>query len=83
MAGKRTCSIPDISRKSEKTRKMKNKFKLKDSDIDMDILRRSAKMTPLQRMKWLQESRDFYLKAIPRSTLRAVFALRKKENGSC
>jgi hypothetical protein len=59
---------------------MKKEFKLKNSDIDMNVLRRSAKMTPLQRMKWLEESRSFYLKAIPKSTLRAVFALRNKEN---
>jgi hypothetical protein len=59
---------------------MKNSFRLKDSEIDINLLKRAASMTTLERMEWLEEARRFYLKAIPKSTLRAAFRFRDKEN---
>jgi len=59
---------------------MKDRFRLKDSEIDIKLLKRGAKMTTLERMEWLEETRKFYLKAIPKPTLRAAFRLRDKEN---
>ncbi len=59
---------------------MKNNFRLKNAEIDIKLLKRASVMTTLQRMEWLEETRIFYLKAIPKSTLRAAFRLRNKEN---
>jgi hypothetical protein len=48
--------------------------------IMTDHLKRGSNMTATQKMQWLEDARDFYLKAIPKNTLRASFELRRKEN---
>jgi hypothetical protein len=53
---------------------MRNKIKLDNKDIE--YLAISAKMTPAQRMNWLEDMRQFTLKTLSRQKLNSLFKLR-------
>lgn len=56
---------------------MVKKTVLRQRDIDMEMVKISAGMTPAQRLRWLEETRNFLLRAMPKSTLRAALKVRE------
>lgn len=57
---------------------MKQRKRIKDPDIE--YLKTCLKLSPAQRLRWLEKTRDFFLKATPKSALRAQLRLRTAEN---
>jgi len=53
---------------------MKTKIKL--SKKELEYLKISAKMTPLDRLKWLEEMRQFTIRTLSHKKLTALFNLR-------
>jgi hypothetical protein len=59
---------------------MKKSKRKPEKDPDIQYLRTCLKMSPAQRLRWLEETQDFFLKALPKSTFRAQLKLRTAEN---
>ena len=58
---------------------MKKAKRKTNNDPEINYLRTCLRMSPAQRLRWLEETRDFFLKAIPKRTLAAMFKLRASE----
>lgn len=50
----------------------------KVSEYNDDYLKHSAKLSPAQRLRWLEEAQEFVLKAVPKNVLRVSLKLRAK-----
>jgi hypothetical protein len=50
--------------------------KAKAPEYNDEYLEFSAKLTPAQRLRWLEEAQEFVFKAIPKNVLRASLKLR-------